>query len=286
MYDVAKNKFGEGYTMALNPIMSTKDTKGGLDNNLLKVHYKAFLEKIMSDTSKGALKERQTTTLVNSVIGNVENGTCSFTNCEGTWISVYSDGSIYPCDREMKAYRICHLDEVNSINEILEHENFKRYLSDIQKAKDTYCSTCEFKGICGARCKSDHACSNESGRLYELNTQICDTYKTFYRLVYLHIQSYTDDSPYNPYYKATFKHNGFISPLEIETYLETKGLTISMTLDGYCEVEKTFQHKLFRIFNPKRTTENPYNLQAETKLEMLNAIYNLKQEEIKQIIKD
>lgn len=87
------------------------------------------------------------------------NGICVEGNCSGRWLSIHSNGSIYPCGQEWDNHKDYYYGNINdlTIEEVFETDKYKnfdtKFKSKIQKCSDIKCIAFD---ICNGGCPGEN----------------------------------------------------------------------------------------------------------------------------------
>jgi len=127
---------------------------------------------------------------------------CAHTSCLTKWICMYPDGSLYPCAKACpESYRMCNIDDIDSIDEAFKTEGFRNILVGSIKRREK-CASCEIFQYCNGGCSVD-ACY-ENG-IENNGGASCESYKAIFGHVASEIQKILDEKPdmdvYNPFVK-------------------------------------------------------------------------------------
>lgn len=290
MYNMAKQQFGEGYSVIFNTIFEEikrtklQITKEEYANNFIK-----FIKYWIEDLTP--LYERTSGELIFALAGYVNTCVCNYTDCREKWACVFGDGDIYPCDREMSNYNLGNINKFQSFKEVFTTEAYSNYRKDIDTRYLEECDKCPYLGVLPCRCVSQHTCSNEKGSASIVNEDICEKHILLYNELYYLIQNMTrDPNRWNKFFTNTVNESRLLLPKEIEDMLTSKGHEVRMQVEyeivRHTKLHKTIQYKVYRIFNPVRDTLVPYDLSEKLcPKELLDTIYQSRQEEIINILK-
>lgn len=290
MYENAKKLYGNKFSLSFNKCYETRsDEEYNLSNEDYITNIGKFFKYWIADYNSNAIAERHTISMIESLSGYVEESVCTHTDCRNLWLSVFSNGDIYPCDRELPNYYLGNLSEIDSLTDVLHGECYSKYVSDISVRHNIHCASCSYRNLLSCRCSSQHICSNNSGYANEPNTNICTKVIGAYNQGYSAIQILKIDTKVNKYLSETVHKNHLLLPYEIEHFLQSKHLHIDMTVDGdiieSSKLHETLQFKVFKLFNPTRKTRLPYDLKVSNRTELLESIYNLKEAELIEILR-
>lgn len=296
IYEVAKSTYGSEYGLTYNLAYENIDNPEFiLDSNLFLENFKPYAEHWLFDTNNNALNERFASNILRGIAGDTRNNLCSFTDCRGDWLSVYSDGEIHPCDMEMPNYSLGHLSDYESIQDVFNSPQFKKYYNDVQQRYDNYCGKCPYNGLLSCKCVSNHTMATDSKLATTINTNICKKYIGAFQQMYSLVQSTHSKEYLNKYALQIVEETGMILPVDIENFLLQKGHNFKMTVPeevfNTLSLHETPQYAMFRIFNPnsikfsyKLELLGKYSIPLLTKDVLLNNLYDSKHSEIEEIL--
>lgn len=147
---------------------------------------------------------------VNMIIGG-GHLFCHNKDCVGNFFGVLPNGEIYPCGRDwLDDYYFGNVHDYNSVSDIKNHPNYKRYLEETREMLNE-CSKCDFFHNCMGGCYG-HAERSRKGKLgpdpiYCKSTQKILTY-IYNRIKNIEVEDY---HKYNPIFIRKLQDNNFRS---------------------------------------------------------------------------
>lgn len=111
--------------------------------------------------------------------GSESTLTCTPEHCRYNFLTVYPDGSLYPCDRgSSKNYYVGDIHSYTDIRQVFESEVYSNYYTDSVNLQLNHCKDCELANFCRSGCLCSH---NIADGL--LNIQECDNSKHYYSIL-------------------------------------------------------------------------------------------------------
>lgn len=116
----------------------------------------------------------------------VNHRVCYNASCLGKWISMFPDGSLYPCAHSSIAnnYKIGHIDEVESLEEAFESEAMEKLLSVVLEKRRDCMANCPLFYYCQSGCPASQLRNKENG----LGDFECLAFKG----IFTHIQNFIE----------------------------------------------------------------------------------------------
>jgi radical SAM protein with 4Fe4S-binding SPASM domain len=149
--------------------------------------------------------------------------TCKHQDCRYEWLGVNADGFIYPCDRYFpEIYRLGHVSDFNSIQEIFSSNPYRLYVEHTQKRFDTTCQKCGYWEMCRGGCNGSSA--ESTGSVKGVEKFFCESFRLNFRGVYEIIRELdiVEDEHINPIAKEILITNNFYSVKDIRRHLLEK----------------------------------------------------------------
>lgn len=288
MYKRAQKEFGKGHSMSFNLGFEFRNQEPALDLSTFKDSLEEYFEYWLYDTTVDVLKERLALTLIRGLSGYMKNPFCGSTNCLGYWISVFGNGDLFTCDREMENYKLGNLKDFNNIDEVWESEAYKRLSKHVNERYEKYCNKCPYLGRLNCRCVSNHTNANSTGLANEIDKRTCEKHVMCLNVAYNVLQRMDSIDILNVYAYETIHSDILFTPKEITEFLKSKGLEFELFVPVEIlhkgMLHTTKQYEVFQIFNPVRMSKLPYNIEETTRNNMLQAIYEMHEDKIKNII--
>lgn len=288
MYEKAKKLYGNKHSFSYNLGFEFANDETSIDLNVYQPSLEEYIRHWVNDTSNDAIQERFVMSLLRGLSGYMKDAVCSASDCRGDWFSVYGDGEIQMCDREMVNYSIGNLKDFNSVDEIFESESYKHYYDDVQKRYDNYCNKCPYLGRLGCRCVSNHTCANKDGLASEIDKRICRKYVRSLNVAYNVIQTIDSIDILNTYAYRIIHDDILFTPKEITKLLKDNNIEFDLNVPtdklNKGELHNTIQYEIFCIFNPVRHHHKPYDLKCNNRNDLLQKIFELKQDLIRETL--
>lgn len=288
-YEHFKSRFGKEYAMSLLLVFETDENNpsglGISEEDYIK-YYPEYLNHVLRDTSENAIIDRYIYTYLVRLIGDESTSSCGFIECRRKWLAVNPDGSVMHCDREPGIYyNLGNIMDYNSIDDIYNSEMYLKFEADCEERLDNYCRKCDFYYICNGGCHSNHGSVNGT-RVNKVNKRECYTVQQNSISVYDMLQSITERKGYNDALLKTIRHTRLMLPVEIHSYLATKGYEYNyqINVSKYRDTPSEFTHQLpfvlFKLFNINRPTDE-INL-----TKCLQQMFELHKDEIDSLFKE
>ncbi|MCM1438913.1 MAG: radical SAM protein [Roseburia sp.] len=128
---------------------------------------------------------------------------CTNGSCIGNFYCVDVDGSLYGCSMESaKKYCFGNISEFSNVHDVINSENFKRYISGSIERRKKCAASCAYFDYCKGGC-TDNAITN--GDITSPNKSYCKYFTTLFTHIKAKIdeifQSKADLSNFNPHFK-------------------------------------------------------------------------------------
>lgn len=134
---------------------------------------------------------------------------CSNVDCVGKWFSIQNDGRIQPCGRDwLDDMTFGNVMDISSVEEITNHENFRRFRKRTAELLKKCEETCEFYSMCMGGCFGNvHHHNNDFS---EPNPSDCGSTKIILKHIYNVIKDFDFDDyqEYNPIFVDYLLRNG------------------------------------------------------------------------------
>ena len=116
----------------------------------------------------------------------VPHRVCYNASCLGKWLSIFPDGSLYPCAHSSIAnhYKLAHVTEVDSIEEAFESDAMADLLSVVLEKRRHCQATCPLFYYCQSNCPASQLRNKENG----LGDFECAAFKG----IFTHIQQFVE----------------------------------------------------------------------------------------------
>ncbi len=120
-----------------------------------------------------------------NALGDPQSSDCAHSSCLMKWISIYPDGSLYPCGKGCpEEYKLCNLNDINEISDAFRTDGFKKMLEAAIERRNK-CSSCSVYEYCNGGCVVD---AFREGGTSVLENPSCK----IYREVFTHVKNETD----------------------------------------------------------------------------------------------
>ncbi|WP_026478387.1 radical SAM/SPASM domain-containing protein [Alkaliphilus transvaalensis] len=302
LYEYFKKNFD--LSPSFNQIFNTEDAIANgltISTDQYGEAFRNFYRYWLYDKSTNARSERTVMSVTRHVIGD-RQVVCTHSDCRHSWLGISPTGEIKPCDRNFNEnYVLGNIMDYNSIQEVYESENFRKYYVEVEERFKNHCEPCGYLAYCKGGCNANSV--ESSGSAAGIDETYCTMFRQKFNIVYDELRKvdlYKDQLNFNLY--NLFATHPFFPIVEIKQFLTRLGYDTSW---DYSTEEKLLlestEFKVFRVFNIYKGTKldghtdhvnypidscncNDFNSLKLKRLEVLKEIYSCNIETIEELI--